>query len=616
MKIINNNIKTMNLFNILKIYFIGITIPFVILSLSTPTYGQINSAFSTGVNNSSSKVESGSTKSTKSLQDFDPNTNTWEISGSSSWQDLQNYLPTAKMDGIPVLISLLAPSQCPPINPSGSYSEPYRLDFVTWAQEIAKLSLRYSNLKGYTIENLQQNLDQGYLTQNYINDVKTEGTSINPKLQFIQPKSYHLWYVDRDVSGGTGSADSWANAVKSIHALPNASIADGDSVYVSGGSDSTLYLDDYISGLTANCIITQGKDTGHNGDVYFSTRSSTYNMFLIKNSSNFEMSNFTFTTDGVDSSKTVDYLLMSDNSSNVTIAHCNILSPHGNGASVRWGTGLGMVLSYDSIIISQNWRPEGTWETDNIQFYNSSGGNIVDHCYIENRDMNGGTSVDMIQWIFCGNSNDYLTQITNNVFVANGATIHAAIYTSSMYSNRILIANNIFMSLSVPESYSEIYLDANRGDSYDHRVYVLNNTIYDNGKFSYPINVSPNLDTLLIENNIIYTNSNYILRMLSGTMATVDYKVVNYNRYYHNGGSCYFYENGGARTFSTWQGNGYDANSSTSSFSFDKAGGTSISDYTPDFSNTGTDLHEYFRNDILMNDRPKSSGWDMGAIEQ
>ncbi len=127
--------------------------------------------------------------------------------------DLQSYLPEAKMSGTSVNIELLPPSECPPINPNGVYSEPYRLDFTTWAQEIAKLSLRYSNLKGYGIENLQQNIDQGYLSQTYVNNVKAAGQAINPKLQFVsfEPKNYNLWYVDRDAKGN-GDGTSWENA--------------------------------------------------------------------------------------------------------------------------------------------------------------------------------------------------------------------------------------------------------------------------------------------------------------------------------------------------------------------------------------------------------------------
>ena len=85
-------------------------------------------------------------------------TNIWKIDKANAWENLQSYLPEAKMAGTSVTVELLPPSECPPINPNGNYSEPYQLDFVTWAKKIAELSLRYSNLKGYGIKNLQENI--------------------------------------------------------------------------------------------------------------------------------------------------------------------------------------------------------------------------------------------------------------------------------------------------------------------------------------------------------------------------------------------------------------------------------------------------------------------------
>ena len=171
---------------IIKYYYIGIISLSFILFPTNISNAQTNvvSLSETNHGNASINVKNISNHITKTSQDFGPNTYTWQISGSSSWQDLQNYLPKAKINGIPILISLLPPSECPPINPNGNYSEPFRLDFITWAREIAKLSLRYSNLKGFTIEDLQVNLSQGYLTQSYIDKINVEVTSINPKLKF------------------------------------------------------------------------------------------------------------------------------------------------------------------------------------------------------------------------------------------------------------------------------------------------------------------------------------------------------------------------------------------------------------------------------------------------
>ncbi len=93
-----------------------------------------------------------------SNSDVKAQTQTWYIQNANDWQNLQSYLPKAKITGTNINIALLPPSQCPPINPSGNYSEPYKLDFVTWASEIAKLSLRYSNIKGYFIQDVNENI--------------------------------------------------------------------------------------------------------------------------------------------------------------------------------------------------------------------------------------------------------------------------------------------------------------------------------------------------------------------------------------------------------------------------------------------------------------------------
>ena len=198
------------------------------------------------------------------------------ISGPNDWTELIDSLSNAKKAGISIWISLLPPSKSPPICPTCNYSEPFRLDFIQWAKEIANLSLRYSNLTGYAIEDFQENLNLGYIRQTYIDSMEAESKSINTKLQFITtfPKIY---YVDRDARG-IGNGLSWTNAAKTIIALPWASINGGDTVYVSGGTDSTVYsavtpvtnILRNVHGTVNNpIVITKGWESGHNGDVYF-----------------------------------------------------------------------------------------------------------------------------------------------------------------------------------------------------------------------------------------------------------------------------------------------------------------------------------------------------------
>lgn len=109
-------------------------------------------------------------------------------------EDLKLLLPKAKANGISIWIYLKPPLQQPPLGPS--YSEPYRLDYVKWAEEIAKLSLRYSNLKGYVIDDFFTDTypynSNGIFTESYVNRFVNAGKAINPKIKFYPVMYYHM----------------------------------------------------------------------------------------------------------------------------------------------------------------------------------------------------------------------------------------------------------------------------------------------------------------------------------------------------------------------------------------------------------------------------------------
>ena len=171
------------------------------------------------------------------------NPSEWIICGPTSWQDLKNYLPEAKMNGISVSVMLLPPFQSTTICSQGSYSEPFGNDYIRWAQEIASLSLRYSNLTQFGIYELRENLNLGYLRHTYIDSVITAGKSLNPRLQFISP--HRNFYVDRDATGN-GNGTSWTNAAINFPFKLGFNRG-GDTVYISGGTDSTTYFSEHLS---------------------------------------------------------------------------------------------------------------------------------------------------------------------------------------------------------------------------------------------------------------------------------------------------------------------------------------------------------------------------------
>jgi hypothetical protein len=101
------------------------------------------------------------------------------IANADDWNILHSYLPTAKLSGTSIWVGLNAPSESP------SLSEPYKLDYMAWAKEIAALSVRYSNIKGFGIKDHQRNIDLGLLRQSYVDSTLAAARSINPQLSMI-----------------------------------------------------------------------------------------------------------------------------------------------------------------------------------------------------------------------------------------------------------------------------------------------------------------------------------------------------------------------------------------------------------------------------------------------
>ena len=79
-------------------------------------------------------------------------------------------------------------------------------------------------------------------------------------------------YVDKN-AGGSNDGTSWANAWESFSAINWSSVNPGDNIYISGGTDSTVYSETMTvnaSGTPGHFItITKGTDAGHSGKVIF-----------------------------------------------------------------------------------------------------------------------------------------------------------------------------------------------------------------------------------------------------------------------------------------------------------------------------------------------------------
>ncbi|MBI5769943.1 MAG: hypothetical protein HZA93_19365 [Verrucomicrobia bacterium] len=101
--------------------------------------------------------------------------------GEKDWDDLQLFLPKAAKQGIKVWVTLVPPSESPP--KAKNYSEPHRLDFQKWAEEIARLSVREKNLVGWSIDDFATNTKAIGIDK--LGAALTAARAINPRLAFF-----------------------------------------------------------------------------------------------------------------------------------------------------------------------------------------------------------------------------------------------------------------------------------------------------------------------------------------------------------------------------------------------------------------------------------------------
>ncbi len=101
---------------------------------------------------------------------------------ATDWDDLKLILPAARAKGIRIWASIVPPSESPPR--LKMYAEPFRLDYVRWAEEFAKLSLEHTNLVAWSIDDFTHNLKQTY-TPAYVKQMQDAAHAINPRLAFV-----------------------------------------------------------------------------------------------------------------------------------------------------------------------------------------------------------------------------------------------------------------------------------------------------------------------------------------------------------------------------------------------------------------------------------------------
>lgn len=117
------------------------------------------------------------------LKDLRVTTYYWLVwHAGTDWDDLKAFLPKAAEAGIDVWVYLVPPSESPP-NYGSQYSEPFRLDYVRWGEEIARLSLAHSNLTAWVIDDFYAN--HKFFTPAYLREMQAKAKAVNPRLAFL-----------------------------------------------------------------------------------------------------------------------------------------------------------------------------------------------------------------------------------------------------------------------------------------------------------------------------------------------------------------------------------------------------------------------------------------------
>jgi len=119
----------------------------------------------------------------KRLKELGITTYYWLVwHAATDWDDLKVFLPKAAEASIDVWVYLVPPTESPP-KYGTHYSEPFRLDYARWGEEIARLSVQHSNLTAWVIDDFYAN--HAFFTPAYLQEMQAKAKAINPRLAFL-----------------------------------------------------------------------------------------------------------------------------------------------------------------------------------------------------------------------------------------------------------------------------------------------------------------------------------------------------------------------------------------------------------------------------------------------
>lgn len=166
----------------------------------------------------------------------------------TDFEDLKRFLPLAQKAGLKVWVTVVPPSESPPV--SKHFSEPYRLDFLQWAGELSALSARFPVLEAWSIDDFSEN--EKFFSEDYMRGMISAQNAVQSGIRFI-PCIYYARRIE--YFGGKYKAHidgilfpyMSASGKKGLTdvALLGGEIAQMRKAF---GADMPLYVDVYMAG--------------------------------------------------------------------------------------------------------------------------------------------------------------------------------------------------------------------------------------------------------------------------------------------------------------------------------------------------------------------------------
>ena len=417
-------------------------------------------------------------------------------------------------------------------------------------------------------------------------------------------------YVDKNANG-SNNGTSWTNAWTSFSSINWGTIQPGDNIYISGGTDSTVYNESMTigkSGAAGNLItVRNGLDAGHNGKVVIDRN------YASGNSGAIEIWNQKYLrVAGITIRKVVGsgiYLRGQSTNAlkNVYVDSCDISDFRGQGGVYVSGYGnSGNARDYvDSVFIRYNTITTltyGNYQTDCIyvQYQKSAFvvGNVIHqrNTYNPSQHCDGVQSSDAVNLVVADN---YIDLINDN---GEANQPDQGIIIGRM-TGVVEVYNNIVYTPYLDGYSNSVLVGMASTGTWD----IYGNTIvsYTNSnlmKFDLPTSG-------YVKNNIFYSQRSSAAVIYPSGLAASH---IDNNLYYYTTGNTVVSNRG---TLSQMRAAGAEINGMNTNPSFINPSGNWRLDPGSSAINAGYTLGNPYNVDMVGVPRPQGSGYDMGAYE-